>query len=70
MESNSKRITRGRYVAEILQSRNATETFWYYVLHRDGLSEIIDLKKFSTYDKAVAGAKNVLAQMNPVVSGE
>ncbi|HEU5235230.1 MAG TPA: hypothetical protein VFU50_20400 [Terriglobales bacterium] len=25
---------------------------WYYVLHRDGLSKIIDLKKFSTYDEA------------------
>lgn len=64
MEENPKRVTQGRYVVEILQSGNATATFWYYVLHRVGLSEIIDLKKFSTYDKAVEGAKNVLAQMN------
>lgn len=50
----SEKITQGRYVAEILQSRNAaaTETFWYYVLHRDGLSKVIDLRKFSTYDEA------------------
>lgn len=66
MDEHPKRITQGRYVAEILQSRNAAdaEIFWYYILHRDGLSEVIDLKKFSTYDKAVEAAKNVLAQMN------
>ncbi len=64
MAENPKRVTQGQYVVEILQSGNATETFWYYVLHRVGLSEIIDLKKFSTYDKAAEGAKNILAQMN------
>lgn len=70
MDENPKRMTQGRYVAEILQSRNTTntETFWYYVLHRDGLSEVIDLKKFSTYDAAVEGAKNVLAVMNRAAS--
>lgn len=70
MAENPKRITQGRYVAEILQSRNAaeTETFWYYILHRDGLSEVIDLKKFSTYDKTVEAAKNALAQMNHAAS--
>ena len=70
MEENPKRITRGQYVTEILQSRNITdtETFWYYVLHRDGLSEVIDLQKFSTYEKAVEAAKNVLANMNRAAS--
>jgi hypothetical protein len=70
MDENPKRITQGRYVAEILQSRNTTdtETFWYYVLHRDGLPEVIDLKKFSTYDQAMEGAKNVLAGMNRAAS--
>jgi len=66
MDEDPKRITQGRYVAEILQSRNITngETFWYYVLHQVGLSDIIDLKKFSTFDKAMEGAKAVLANMN------
>lgn len=66
MEENPKRITQCRYVAEILQSRNTTdtETFWYYVLHRDGLPEVIDLKKFSSYNKAVEGAKDVVAHMS------
>ena len=70
MEEIPKRITQVRYVAEILQSRNTTntETFWYYVLHRDGLPEVIDLRKFSTYEKAVEGAKNVLAVMNRAAS--
>ena len=70
MDENPTRITQGRYVAEILQSRNTEdgETFWYYVLHRDGLPEVIDLKKFSTYDKAVEGARNVLAVMNRAAS--
>jgi len=70
LEENPKRITRGQYVTEILQSRNITdtETFWYYVLHRDGLSEVIDLQKFSTYEKAVEAAKNVLANMNRAAS--
>jgi len=70
MEENPKRIKRGRYVGEILQSRNTadTETFWYYVLHRDGLSDVIDLQKFSTYEKAIEAAKNVLANMNRAAS--
>lgn len=68
MGEDPKRITQARYLAEILQSRNTTETFWYYVLHRDGLSEVLDLKKFGSYDKAVEGAKNVLAHMNRAAS--
>ena len=33
MAENPKRVTQGQYVVEILQSGNATATFWYYVLH-------------------------------------
>lgn len=44
------------------------ETFWYYVLHRDGSPEIIDLKKYNTYGDAVEGATKVLARMNRAAS--
>ncbi len=47
---------------------HGAETFWYYVVHRDGLSEVIDLKKVSTYDKALEGAQNALARMSRAAS--
>ena len=65
-----KRIAQGRYVAEILESRNTadTETFWHYVLHRDGLSDVIAVKRFSTYEEAVEGAKTMLMHLNRAAS--
>ena len=51
MDENPKRMTQGQYIVEMLESRNATDTerFWYSRPHRNGLSEAIELKKFSPY---------------------
>ena len=57
------RIERGNYLAEVLQG-SSTEPFWYYVIHRKGSNEIIDLMKFDSRDHAMEAARLVLERIN------
>ena len=61
------RIERGNYLAEVLQG-SSTEPFWYYVIHRKGSNEIIDLMKFDSRDHAMEAARLVLDRINEAVA--
>ena len=61
------RIERGDYLAELLQSNNKAEPFWYYVLQRKDSPEILHLDKYETFEEAIEAANLALARLKSAV---
>jgi hypothetical protein len=57
------RIERGNYIAQVLH-HTSPESFWYYIIQRNGSNGVIDLVKFDSYQQAVTEARQALQKLN------